>query len=388
MVAALGLALVCATAALADSGPLEGKFYLSPLGAYYGTPEDLGYSDSEVGVGGAFGWSFRQDWAGELTYWKYSAGLQGSGRSDDIESIWANILYLIPTEQSWQPYVTFGGGKGKYDRGPASTSEMINEFNAGVGAFYDLSDRLSMRGDVRGIYLHGDDEDVRPFASVGFAYMLGKIEPKVAPDADGDGVPDLTDQCPGTPPGRRVDANGCELDGDGDGVVDGADACPNTPKGVAVDSRGCPRDSDGDGVTDDLDQCPNTPAGTKVDAKGCPVVVKEPVRFDLTVEFAYDAAVINDLSFRELRRAMQFLREHPNTKAVIEGHTDSRGTDSYNMGLSQRRAAAVVDVLTRSGIEASRLTSVGYGESRPIASNDTDEGRQRNRRVSIVVSEN
>ena len=79
------------------------------------------------------------------------------------------------------------------------------------------------------------------------------------------------------------------------------------------------------------------------------------------------------------------MRENPTTKAVVEGNTDSKGTDEYNQKLSERRAASVKDVLVKSGIEADRLTTVGYGESRPVASNDTEEGRAKNRRVSIVV---
>ncbi len=145
-------------------------------------------------------------------------------------------------------------------------------------------------------------------------------------------------------------------------------------------------DSDSDGVCDTSDQCPDTPRGAKVEANGCPVVVQKPVSFDLTVEFAFNSAEINDLSFRELRRAMQFLRDYPNTAAVIEGNTDSVGGEEYNQRLSVRRAQAVVDVLTKSGIEGSRLTAVGNGETKPIASNATDEGRAKNRRVSIVVS--
>ena len=91
-------------------------------------------------------------------------------------------------------------------------------------------------------------------------------------DADGDGVTDNLDRCPGTPAGDRVDANGCSLpkDADGDGVTDDKDKCPNTPAGTAVDATGCPKDSDGDGVIDASDKCPNTPAGTPVDATGCP----------------------------------------------------------------------------------------------------------------------
>jgi len=160
-------------------------------------------------------------------------------------------------------------------------------------------------------------------------------------------------------------------------------AAPPPPVAKAVAAP--PADSDGDGVPDSADRCPNTPRGTKVDAQGCPIVAAAPVSFDLTVEFAFNSAEINDLSFRELRKAMTFMREHPDTNAVVEGNTDSVGAETYNQKLSERRAAAVKDVLVKSGIAAERLSTVGYGETRPIASNDTEEGRAKNRRVSIVV---
>ncbi|MFN8653232.1 MAG: OmpA family protein [Gemmatimonadales bacterium] len=89
-------------------------------------------------------------------------------------------------------------------------------------------------------------------------------------DSDGDGVTDLSDKCPNTPAGAKVDATGCPQDSDKDGVLDAADKCPNTPAGTPVDANGCPKDSDNDGVTDVNDKCPNTPAGTAVDASGCP----------------------------------------------------------------------------------------------------------------------
>jgi len=157
------------------------------------------------------------------------------------------------------------------------------------------------------------------------------------------------------------------------------------PPPAAKPVAAAPVDSDGDGVPDSIDRCPNTPRGTKVDAYGCPLPAPAPVSFDLTVEFAFNSSEINDLSFRELRKAMTFMREHPDTTAVVEGNTDNKGTEEYNQKLSERRAAAVKDVLVKSGIDASRLSTIGYGETRPVASNDTEAGRAKNRRVSIVV---
>jgi OOP family OmpA-OmpF porin len=229
-------------------------------------------------------------------------------------------------------------------------------------------------------------------------------------DADGDGVNDEDDRCPGTFAGAEVDQNGCELDFDGDGVADRLDECPNTPSGARVDARGCELDSDGDGVANSKDQCPNTPAGASVDANGCELdgdndgvgdssdkcpdtAAGQPVdntgcdlaeHFVLKgIFFEYDSADLTSESMAAVREAMAILKRHPDLKVEIAGHTDSRGTDSYNQGLSQRRAESVHAALVAQGANAANLTTRGYGESHPVADNDSDAGRAQNRRVEF-----
>jgi OOP family OmpA-OmpF porin len=200
-------------------------------------------------------------------------------------------------------------------------------------------------------------------------------------------VPNDADQCPTTPPGRVVDATGCQLDTDGDSVIDAEDQCPDTPAGAAVDARGCPLDSDGDGVPDFRDDCPDSEAGAKVDERGCYRVLEEQVTIDMNIEFATNEATISPDHVPELSRVVKILREYPNADAVIEGHTDSDGAASYNQSLSERRAKAVYDYLISDAkVNASRLRWAGFGESRPVASNDTSAGKQRNRRVTAIVT--
>jgi OOP family OmpA-OmpF porin len=205
-------------------------------------------------------------------------------------------------------------------------------------------------------------------------------------DSDGDGVYDSKDKCPGTPKGTPVDADGCPKDSDGDGVYDNMDKCPGTPKGVPVDSSGCPLDSDGDGVFDYLDKCPDTPKGIQVDAIGCPVPIKEKVSIDLKVEFEFDSAIVKNVYHEDIEKVANFLKAYPGTTAEIEGHTDNVGTDKYNLKLSQKRADGVMKHLVSKGIDPARMRAVGYGESRPIADNNTKEGRDRNRRVVAGIS--
>lgn len=159
-------------------------------------------------------------------------------------------------------------------------------------------------------------------------------------------------------------------------------------------------DSDGDGVPDYKDKCPGTPSGTKVDADGCPlpVPVAQPapapaalapaVAPAMTVlagaNFDFDQSYIRPEDFGTLDKDVATLKEWGDVKVEIAGHTDSVGTDEYNMGLSLRRAESVRNYLVDKGVAADRLTVRGYGESQPVADNATDEGRFKNRRVELI----
>ncbi len=137
-------------------------------------------------------------------------------------------------------------------------------------------------------------------------------------------------------------------------------------------------DSDNDGVCDADDKCPGTPAGTQVDRVGCPLSQTLKLLFD------FDSAELRPESLTELERLVRFMNDVPFATALIEGHTDSVGTDEYNLALSDRRAKSVFDYLTSRGVDPARLKSVGKGESAPIADNATAEGRQLNRRVMLI----
>jgi OOP family OmpA-OmpF porin len=195
------------------------------------------------------------------------------------------------------------------------------------------------------------------------------------------------DRCPGTPAGTPVDATGCPLpqDDDGDGVVNENDKCPGTPAGKKVDAVGCEidGDDDGDGILNSVDQCPTTPPGERVNNVGCP--------FDRElilqgVKFATGSAELLPESLPILENAVATLKRYPEVRIEVAGHTDSRGAEAFNEQLSARRAASVLEYLRAGGVTNS-LTSKGYGESEPIASNDTDEGRQQNRRVVLRILE-
>ncbi|MES1210580.1 MAG: OmpA family protein, partial [Pseudomonadota bacterium] len=185
-------------------------------------------------------------------------------------------------------------------------------------------------------------------------------------------------------------------DTDGDGILDSDDACPNDA-GVKSDDaqkNGCPlpKDRDGDGIVDGDDACPDAAGPTNTDParNGCPVVRIEggQIRIREQIQFRTASASIRKQSNYILEAVVKVLREHDDiTKVRIEGHTDTRGKPAANKSLSKRRAAAVVKWLVKHGIKKSRLTSEGFGQERPIATNLTDDGRQQNRRVEFHIVE-
>lgn len=218
--------------------------------------------------------------------------------------------------------------------------------------------------------------------------LVSYEEPEpVVLDRDQDGVMDEADQCPDTAAGEKVDEHGCTLvvDSDGDGVEDRMDQCPATPTGVVVDETGCkppPQDSDADGVLDDVDQCPDSPAGQKVDETGCElkqVIVLE------GVVFGNNSDELAGGSKEKLNAVRDTLNRYPDMRIEISGHSDTRGSWTYNQKLSQKRAESVRRYLIEQGIAAERLLAKGFGPDKPIADNDTAEGRAANRRVEMRV---
>lgn len=195
------------------------------------------------------------------------------------------------------------------------------------------------------------------------------------PDTDGDGVPDNLDACPevaGT-------ANGCP-DSDKDGFADREDGCPDKPGNF----NGCP-DSDGDGVADNKDRCP-TQAGPAASG-GCPEIkqeVKERLEYAArAVRFETGSAKLREESYVILSEVAGIMRQYPDYDLTIGGHTDDVGSDVRNLTLSQERAAACRSFIIATGISESRISSAGFGESRPVGDNATAAGRALNRRVEF-----
>ncbi len=240
------------------------------------------------------------------------------------------------------------------------------------------------------------------------------------PDNDQDGVLDQSDKCP-LEPGPMTNSGGPDGDRDGDGINDGADRCPEDPEDVDtwMDEDGCPDpDNDDDGVVDRVDQCPLEPG--VIENRGCPDldtdgdglvdridncpaeygpkknqgckdkqlvrITSDRIEILEKVYFKTDSAKIRRRSFRLLENVAAVLRAHPEISRIrVEGHTDSRGRDGYNLRLSQRRANSVRRHLVREGVDPDRLDGQGYGETRPVTTNETRKGRAKNRRVEFRI---
>ncbi len=268
----------------------------------------------------------------------------------------------------------------------------------------DLAGVASLNGcpdaDSDGI---ADGEDMCP-DEPGSAALKG------CPDADEDGLIDKDDECP-TEAGPATN-NGCPImDGDGDGVADADDECPNEAgtlatngcpdadkDGIAdkddlcpeaagtISGRGCP-DADGDGIADADDKCPDEvgPASNS----GCPEIDekdKETLEFAVqAVNFETAQAKLLGESYPILDKIVDILQRYPSYKLKVSGHTDSIGSSSTNQSLSEKRAKACYDYIISKGINSSRVSYVGYGESQPIADNRYKDGREKNRRVEFDV---
>ncbi len=219
-------------------------------------------------------------------------------------------------------------------------------------------------------------------------------------DRDADGILDEQDACPDLPGVASAEPakNGCPApkDSDGDGIIDEQDACPTVPGVANADAakHGCPppKDTDGDGILDPEDACPTEagPADPNPAKHGCPKaqISGGQIKIIEQVQFATASARILPASDSVLQAVLKIMQDHPEiTRIGVEGHTDNRGAKGYNKNLSKQRAASVAKWLVDHGIDKQRLESAGFGQDKPIDSNDTEAGRQNNRRVEFHLKE-
>jgi OOP family OmpA-OmpF porin len=390
----------------------EGEGYFSVMATYI-DDDDISQLDDGVS-GGQFGFGRAAAEPWNIEVFLMAASLDGFPGQDQT-AIGADLQLVLNRSGGFTPYFFVGTGYLALNPDGANESDGLM-LAGGAGFLADIfgSSNIALRGEYR-LRSHEifDTETKDNLFSLGLQFPFGSAAPRVV-DTDGDGVADSIDRCPGTPAGTVVDRYGCERDSDGDGVVDSADRCPGTPRGVSVNAEGCPLDSDGDGVSDDKDECPNTVRGAEVDEKGCELDsdndgvvdrldrcpgtaagVQVDIRgCEIEAEIRLQGVNFESNSDRLLSGAESVLDDaaatllkNPSIKVEVAGHTDSDGTAEYNEGLSARRAATVRDYLIANGVAADRMTTRGYGESQPVADNNTAGGKAENRRVVLRVLE-
>ena len=392
----------------AGSALAHRRWYVSPMFSYIYADDDRGTDD---GLGGviSIGKKVTNGMALELIGVYGQMDAEAGGGSAEIKGVGlgALISFFNSMPNLYTKLNLMYGAASKHP-GPIPDYK-TTLFDIGLGYMYPLSEKIILRAealyrvDAHGRNLAGTTPDENKsfydgVFNVGVLIPLGHTEkaPEPAPEV-------VETVCPPAPEGATLDEKGCAVDSDGDGVPDGLDQCPDTPAGAQVNEQGCTIDADGDGVPDEIDECPNTPAGAKVLANGCALTgdcrkprAGEQVdengcaanKFVLKgVKFEFDSDRLTEDAKTILIDVGATLNSYPEIKVELEGHTDSVGTDAYNLGLSERRANAVKTFLSGQSVPADRMTPVGYGEAQPIDTNDTEAGRENNRRVELKVIE-
>ena len=341
----------------------EGDWYVAPSVVYFDDDPDrkldTGFFGGQVQVGKQMSRHFSLE--GLFGY----HDIDGFPAQEHLE-LGINAVGNFLPDSLFSPYVLGGLGYLRADVGlpdfgglpPAGSASSGASASGGLGLKIRFGEsRWALRSEWR--LRHAFDESLTDhLVSVGLQYTFGD---------DADAAPMAAAAAP---------AVMAEPDSDGDGVADARDVCPNTRAGTTVDAFGCAADSDRDGVPDDRDQCPGT-WGVDVNDDGC-----EPIRLR-TVFFGVESAVLTAHARGKLDETVAILNRYPDLQVDIAGHADSSGPDEFNQALSERRAEAVRRYLEEAGIDASRLSARGYGESQPAGSNDTFVGRSDNRRVEL-----
>lgn len=357
--------LLATTVVQPAAAETQDRVYLNPSVGFQYFDHDRSLSESDTYQLGVE-YRFLDRWAVEGVYGNADADRKGAPGNTDYKDYRLDGLYYfdgIDSTDLVQPYVGTGAGHTTFDNNGET------RLNAGGGVRLRAGETVSLRLDAREFYsLDEDAWDTQVSFGVSFAFNReAAADPRPAPK-------------PTPAPAPRP------ADSDNDGVPDERDQCPDTPAGAVVNAQGCPVDSDKDGVADYRDACPGTVAGAQVDDKGCEGVTERVETIELHIQFPFNSDRILDAYDSEIRRVADFMEQYPDTSVEIAGHSDSVGSAQYNQELSQRRAEAVAARVTdRFGIERSRVRAKGYGESEPIADNSTDEGRIRNRRVEARI---
>ncbi|MFT7560888.1 MAG: OOP family OmpA-OmpF porin [Flavobacteriales bacterium] len=340
---ALSIAALGSSAAMADDHPTIEAFLGIDITNWTGSRE----VEDEKGIDLGVGYNINENWALEGWFARSTSEMTRDGSDASVNTFSVNGLRYL-AEGKTRPFVTIGASRMKFDSDNfGSVNETSLDLGAGIKHYFD--NNIVLRGDLIGRLSEDrfDDFVIEPALRFSVGYAFGQSSTRRTPVA--------TPSKPAPAPAAPVVA--------------------------------APVDSDGDGVVDVNDQCPGTAEQFKVDANGCELMLSETVKIDLNIQFPNNSDEVTDAYISEINEVAAFMRQYTGTVVEVRGYTDDRGKDTYNQQLSEKRAKAVAAKLINvSGIEADRVSAVGFGEENPIADNNTAEGRASNRRVVAEVS--
>lgn len=330
--------LILLTSTVAFAGDRAGTFSLSPMFGVCLFEGDQQLKTSAA-YGGTLGYNVDEHKSFEFGFNFIDSGTR-HGNSVDVRTYFYHLdgVYHLTRRGIVQPYVAMGIGGMTFDyEGPGNRSNTAFAFNHGGGVEVFLMDNLAIRGDVRHIITsNGGFNDL--LATAGVTVFFSGKKPKAVAEAAPPPPPPAP--APEPAPAPKVEAP----------------APPPAPEPVV------------------------TPEPVK------PAPLKKELVIDVKVEFDFDKSFVRPIYHDELARVSKYLKDYPDNYAVLEGHTDSRGSVKYNQILSQKRAESVRQyMIDNFGVDGSKLSAKGYGKLRPIATNDTEEGRQRNRRTELHI---
>ena len=367
----LALTLSCA-AGNALAAEYDERWMLSPSLIFTAT-DNAKTLGSDFGLGLGLGKFVNDKWSIDFEIDTTSLDAENTGGSVRQTGYGFMTRYHFNEGSSLRPFLGIGAGLLEHDGSGAARAVDSSDLmlNLGLGLRKKITERVGFMTEVKyrldtADYVGNQSSFDDYLFSMGLNIALGAAAEKAMP------AKEIVEPAP-------------QLDSDGDGVSDQRDRCPNTPAGMKVDAYGChDGDGDKDGVKDSRDKCPNSRPGAVVDADGCEVQVVielQGVYFDL------DKATLKPESIAILDAAVRTMGEHGTLVVEVAGHTDSTASEAYNQNLSERRAKVVYNYLVNKGVAASRMTWNGYGELSPIATNDTDAGRAKNRRTELVIQD-
>ena len=330
--------IACATMMLAANS--DYKYEITPMVGGALSEGNLSLEKNYVNAGLALGFNLQDSMIDqvELGFLRSTEDVDYSGGTRDtgITRVFTNLVKEYDLNSAISLYALAGVGVEIFDDEFAGNED--SPFgNYGAGIKYKIADQFALKADVRHL-IETDHGDNNLLYNIGFAIPFGEVS-KPAPV-----------------------------------VVEPVVVVP-APKPKAA-----PKDSDNDGVIDALDQCPNTMAGAKVDSVGCMTLVNLDINFDT------NSAVIKNGYNPKIAQFASMLNQNPKLSATIEAHTDSDGSNAYNQKLSEKRAASTVEALKALKVNPAKIKAVGYGETKPVASNATKEGKAENRRVNAVLN--